>query len=160
MTREEYVALVERSLKNLQPYEPPPIEQDRDEPDDRFEFRPLSFRRRADSSRNEPEPEPVQRSSDAMIARRIEAHAAQYAQDKAGIKKCLEALADEAGKECGKLAKQIKELQKQVSELTTQLNDTRGELALIRALQPKRLMRKPGGTQTIEGSLGAPQNFN
>jgi hypothetical protein len=43
MTIDEYNALMERSVKNLRPYEPPAIEQDRDEPDDPFEFRHCSF---------------------------------------------------------------------------------------------------------------------
>lgn len=62
------------------------------------------------------------------------------------IKACLEVIADETGAECGKL-------QKQANELQTQLNEMRGELALIRALQPKRAAARKTGAPVIEGSL-------
>jgi hypothetical protein len=162
MSPDEYAELMARSRRNLalDPYAPP-IEQDRDEPG--VTFRPVSFRRRA----NEPEPEPVRKPPDAMIARRLEALEARYERDKAGIRRCLEAITDEAAGACNKLAQQIKELQKQVAGLTTQVADQktaieemRGQVALLRALQPQKLLRKGAPPTTIEGSLNASQNLN
>jgi hypothetical protein len=101
-----------------------------------------------------PEPSNVSRGThlpDSMITRRLDAHIAQWERDRAGIRECLNALADEAGAECGRLHKQINEQQKQIAELQAQLNETRGELTLIRALQPKRLLSRKSATQ-IEGS--------
>jgi hypothetical protein len=104
-------------------------------------------------ARHAPLPAPVRKASDAMISRQVDQvsqhfqqHVAQDRQEKANIANALNALADEAGAETGKL-------QKQIAELQSQLNETRGEIALLRALQPKRLLSRKSGIPQIEGSL-------
>jgi hypothetical protein len=106
--------------------------------------------------------------TDSMVARSIDNMNAavsllrgELEQHKASTRECLNALADEAGAETGKQAKQIAELKTQVAELQSQLNEARGEISLVRALQPKRLMaRKSGSVVQIEGSLTGPAHVN
>jgi len=110
----------------------------------------------------------VRRAPDSVIARRIDAHIAQWERDRAGIRTCLNALADEAGAVAGRLEKRIAEQKAQIGEQAkvieaqqTAISEMRGELALLKGLQPKRLMRKGAPPTTMEGSLAnASQNLN
>jgi peptidoglycan hydrolase CwlO-like protein len=85
--------------------------------------------------------------SDEHEIDRVRQHLAEH---KASTRNLLDALADEAGAQTGQLQRQINELQKQVAELKTTNDEMRGEIALLRALQPKRsLPRKAfGGAQS------------
>jgi hypothetical protein len=95
-----------------------------------------------------------------VIARQLEAHVAQSAREKAAIRKCLETITDEAATACGKLAKQVSELQAQLADQKTAIEEMRGQLTMLRALQPQKLLRKGAAPPTIEGSLNAPANLN
>jgi chromosome segregation ATPase len=111
-------------------------------------------------------PETVRRRApDAMIARQLEAHAREFAELRAqvarhetnfgNVRNCLEALADEAGATIGELRKQVNELQAKIEAQEARINDQAGEIALLRALQPQKLLRARGTPPTtIEGSLG------
>ena len=102
-----------------------------------------------------PQPEPVRpRTTDAMIAREVTQLRADYKRDRAAIRECLDALADEAGATCGRLAKRIAEQQATLDAQQTAINDLRGQVSLLRALQPKNLLRRKSATQ-IEDSLSA-----
>jgi hypothetical protein len=61
---------------------------------------------------------------------------------------------------CGKLAKQVSELQAQLADQKTAIEEMRGQLTMLRALQPQKLLRKGAAPPTIEGSLNAPANLN
>jgi hypothetical protein len=94
-----------------------------------------------------------------MITRQLAQLRADYQRDRAGIRECLNALADESGAECGRLQKQVNELTAQIdvlkaanAEQKATNDDLRGEISLLRALQPKNLLRRKSATQ-IEGSL-------
>jgi phage shock protein A len=109
----------------------------------------------------EPEPEPVaRRSTDAMLAREVAQLRADYARDRAAIRECLGVLADEAGAECGRLQKQVNELTAQIdalkaanAEQKATNDELRGEINLLRALQPKRLLSRKSVPPQIEGAL-------
>jgi phage shock protein A len=81
------------------------------------------------------------------VRQRIEAHVAQFRQDKAALSKALDALADEAGGACGRLQKQVTELQAQLAEQKAVIDEMRGEISLLGAQastgrsQPRRIAR-------------------
>ena len=87
-----------------------------------------------------------------MLTRQFAAHVADYKRDRASIRECLGVLADEAGATCGRLQKQVNELTAQIDALKAANDEMRGEISLLRALQPKNLLRRKSATQ-IEGSL-------
>lgn len=70
-------------------------------------------------------------------------------------------LADEAGEMIGKLQKQVNELQGKIEAQEARLNDQAGEIALLRALQPKRLLsRTRKSVPQINGSLSDRPSVN
>jgi SAM-dependent methyltransferase len=111
----------------------------------------------------EPEPEPERKRAAApggvdmyqridRVWRQHENHVAQDRQHMAAISNAFDALADEAGAQTCKLQRQINELTAKLAQLKTANDEMRGEIALLRALQPKRLLSRKSVTQ-IEGSL-------
>jgi hypothetical protein len=104
----------------------------------------------------EPEPAVARRSTDSMIAREVEFLRAQVAlhQKKfASVSTALDALADEAGGECGRLQRQVRELQEEQKAALAVIEEMRGEIALLRALQPQKLLSRKS-VPKIEGPLG------
>jgi hypothetical protein len=105
--------------------------------------------------------EVVSRIPDSVVSRQVEnAHAAinlmrgELEAHKANTQAQLDALADEAGAQTGKLAKQIGDLKTQLEELQSQLSEARRDIGLLRSLQPQKLLSRKGvPAQTIEGSL-------
>jgi hypothetical protein len=113
-------------------------------------WRPRQVERpRADGVQNAEFPHLVQaRGTDAMLARQLDAHIAADRRDKASIASMLDALADEAGAETGKLQRQVTELRAQIAEQQKQIEEMRGEIALLRGLAsanrstpPRRILR-------------------
>lgn len=156
----EYTRRLDRIAEALMPL-PERQAPQHAEPEHEPDWRPWQARQAERAA-----PAHVRRSgtTDAMIARQVEHVRDQLAQhveadrrDKANLAGMLDALADESGATTGKLQRQITELRTLVAELQSQLNDTRGELALIRGLQPQKLMARKAiaQRQTIEGSLAS-----
>jgi hypothetical protein len=165
MTHEEYARLMERCARNLVPPEPyvPPHERELLELEERdpTEWQPWQPRQVERPARNPESSKAAHAQHDSVIARQLEALEARYERDKAGIRRCLEAVCDEAGAAAGRLRKQISEQKAQIDAQQTAINEMRGEIALLKGLQPKRLMRKGAPPTTIEGSLAnASQNLN
>jgi hypothetical protein len=65
----------------------------------------------------------------------------------------LNGLADEAGAETGRLQRELNELKAANAERDKRIDDLVGEITLLRALQPKKLLQRKSGVQQIEGSL-------
>jgi hypothetical protein len=150
MTEEEYNARIARVYEALQPVETyvPPEPQPG--------WTPRHVERRAP----EPEPEPERRPRAAapggvVIYERIDRAWQHHQNLRHFVENGLmtDVLGPETGAAMGAIRKELRdEFKAQLAKRDKQINEMRGEIALLRALQPKRLLPRKSVTQ-IEGSL-------